>query len=146
MPECDRAYVDDRTLRQLYAIPLFRNPKVYMMPVKLEKRDADGSFKQAWFPWQVCTNCLAGRVKGKCSHFHASLRIQQPLRVHTNLMEGDVTDDDIAYGWFTEVRDVGYTEPWLGRDGEERWLVWILLPFCIVAVLTTGRLMSRGES
>ncbi len=124
--EYNMSYATERALRDLCMTPLFKHPKVFMVPVKREQQNSDGSFLQAWFPWQVCTNCIAGRAKGRCSLWYTSLHINTPMRVH-HLMPGQVSDDDYSYGWFTnDVRDaflskdLGFYELWQCRDGKMR--------------------------
>jgi hypothetical protein len=87
-------------------IPLFKNPKLFMMPLKQEmEEDEDGWIKQAWYPWQVCTNCIAVRAKGRCSRWGHSIFVQDTLKVELR-RPGEQTLDDISYAWFDkDMRD-----------------------------------------
>lgn len=102
-----------------------------MVPIKGEQPLDDGRIQQEWYPWQVCTNCIAGRAKARCSHWYAAIQITMatttiPLKVYT-LQPGQSSEEDKAYGWFTkDVRDaflgkdLGYYYPWECRDGVKR--------------------------
>ncbi|PVH90687.1 hypothetical protein DM02DRAFT_710307, partial [Periconia macrospinosa] len=123
-PEYDTAFAADRAIREICTTPIFQSPKVFMIPVKQEQQLVDGRVLQAWFPWQVCTNCLAGRAKGRCSHFFQALQVQQPMRTFV-LRPGEQSEFDV-YAWFTDNRngflakDLGFYDLWMCRDGVER--------------------------
>lgn len=132
-PEYNANYATDRALREICTTPIFKHPKVLMIPIKNEKQLDDGRIGQAWFPWQVCTNCIAGRAKCRCSLWYAAMQITTPIQVY-KLQPGQVSDWDSSYGWFTGLRDyfsmkdLGYYELWECHDGMKRTIVR-LLPF-----------------
>ncbi|ORY05497.1 hypothetical protein BCR34DRAFT_604530 [Clohesyomyces aquaticus] len=122
------AFANDRALREMSTVPLFKSPKVLMILVKNEEPRGDGGVYQAWFPWQMCTNCIAGRAVGRCSLFVAALEEQTPLRV-LSVAPGQASEDDDCYGWFTDDsrdaflnKDLGFFELWLCRDDQHRHL------------------------
>lgn len=133
-------------------IPIFKNPKVFMIPIKDEKKEEDGWIQQAWFPWQVCTNCLAGRAKGRCSLYVHAIQVPKPFMVEAR-RPGEKTDNDAAYGWFTNDwrdaflrKDLGYYKLWICRDGTENYLVSVidaLFPCCEDYTNSNIRLMCR---
>ena len=81
-----------------------------MLPVKQEGLAPNGKVHQAWYPWQVCANCLAVRAKGRCSLWAYSVQVKEPLVVY-ELQPGGVSEYDAVYGWFTDARDA-----FMGKD------------------------------
>jgi hypothetical protein len=126
----DTTLAKDRAFRDMCTTPIFRAPRLMMMPTsKQEEQLSNGDTGQAWWPWQVCTNCIAGRAKRRCSLWHAALQVQQPIASY-RLRPGQASDNDRAYGWFTDDMrdgfmdsDWGYYGMWLCRDGTSRELV-----------------------
>jgi hypothetical protein len=127
-PEYKTDFAVDRALREMGTTPIFKHPKVWMMPISREQLLDNGDMAQAWFPWQVCTNCIAVRAKTRCSHWHKSLGMKEPLAVF-RLKPGEKSPND-AYTWFTPSvrdaflnKDLGYYELWTCRDGTQKPLV-----------------------
>jgi len=124
-PDYDINFATDRALRDISTTPIFKHPKVFMMPIKMERTHSNGDVEQAWWPWQVCTNCMAVRAKGRCSKWHEAMTRagQQPLRVYI-VKPGQKSPYDAPYAWFTDARDdfmakdLGYYFLWERRDGQ----------------------------
>jgi len=127
-PEYDVGYATNRALRDMATTPIFRHPKVFMMPIYYDRPLSDGTIEQIWYPWQVCTNCMAVRAKAHCELWNTALRVQQPLAVYHVRPGEDQTPFDV-YAWFTDVRegfmikDLGFYGPWQCRDGAIRPMV-----------------------
>jgi hypothetical protein len=121
-------FASDRAFREICTTPIFKSPKVLMILVKQDSPQSNGGVLQGWFPWQVCTNCLAGRAIVRCTLWRNALDIQTPWEVRL-VMPGQSGDLDQSYGWFTGNRDallakdVGYFDMWLCRDGQLRTMV-----------------------
>jgi hypothetical protein len=109
-PEYSADFVTDRALRNIACTPIFKQPKLLMIPVKHEQPALHGNTHQVWYPWQVCTNCLAVRAKSRCSLWAYSIQVQELIAVY-ELRPGETSDDDTVYGWFTDYRDA-----FLGKD------------------------------
>ncbi|KAF2844530.1 hypothetical protein T440DRAFT_484115 [Plenodomus tracheiphilus IPT5] len=122
--EYDVAYAVDRALRDISTTPIFKHPKVWMMPVKEEHVLDNGDMEQVWYPWQVCGNCIAVRAKVRCSLWYQALQIHEPLAIY-KVKPGQESPLDV-YAWFSTVRDsflskdIGYYGLWECRDGEKR--------------------------
>jgi hypothetical protein len=134
-PDYRVPFAADRAAREICTIPIFKNPKVFMIPVKAEEEEKDGWIRQAWFPWQVCVNCLAGRAKTRCTLWLRALRVQTPMKIESRRPD-QTTADDEAYGWFAAAnrdaflaKDLGYYDLWLCRDGTQKPLVSVLHAF-----------------
>jgi hypothetical protein len=124
-PEYKMDFAVDRALRHMGTTPLFKHPKVWMIPVADEQQLSNGDVAQAWFPWQACTNCIAARAKSRCSHWLKAIRVQQPIEVF-RLKPGERSANDVSYGWFTPSfrdaflnKDLGFYDPWTRRDGTQ---------------------------
>lgn len=124
-PEYAVDFAVNRALREISTTPIFKHPKVLMMPIKRQRTHPNGDVEQAWWPWQVCTNCIAVRAKGHCSQWHNALSsraTQQPLQVYM-VKPGRRSPLDAPYAWFTDVheqfmgKDLGYYFSWERRDG-----------------------------
>lgn len=147
-PDYDVNFATDRALRDISTTPIFKHPKVFMMPIKMERTRSNGDVEQAWWPWQVCTNCMAVRAKGRCSKWHDALNHpgQQPLRVYI-VKPGQKSPLDAPYAWFTDVRDdfmakdLGYYFLWERRDGQMSATVSTrTLSFSFSSLLLSARL------
>ncbi|OAK93383.1 hypothetical protein IQ06DRAFT_311627 [Phaeosphaeriaceae sp. SRC1lsM3a] len=124
-PEYKVNFAVDRALRDMGTTPIFKHPKVWMMPISEEQQLDNGDIAQAWFLWQVCTNCMAVRAKARCSHWHRALGVREPLAVF-HLKPGEKSSYD-AYAWFTPSvrdaflnKDLGYYDLWTCRDGTQK--------------------------
>jgi hypothetical protein len=131
--------------------PIFKSPKILMLPVKQGDPRSNGRVLQGWFPWQVCANCLAGRAMARCSLWRDALAINTPVAVR-KVLPGQSSDYDQYYGWFTNHRDaflakdVGYYGLWLCRDGQLRTTVSLVLQHLLLKNLTNllNRRMCRA--
>jgi hypothetical protein len=108
-----------------------------MMPLKDEEKEKGGFIRQAWFPWQVCVNCIAGRAKRRCTLWVKALNVHTPIKIESRKPD-QTTADDMAYGWFAANRhafmdkDLGYYDSWLCRDGTQKRLVSVCLCFLLM--------------
>jgi hypothetical protein len=102
-----------------------------MIPVKHEQPASHGSKHQVWYPWQVCTNCLAVRAKGRCSLWAYSIQVQEPIAVY-ELQPGEVSDEDTVYGWLQTIATRFWARTLASTTSRE------LRQWCRLAVLGVG--------
>lgn len=96
-------FATSRAQQGISTTPIFKHPKIFMVPVKDEHPRSNGDVEQTWWPWQVCTNCIAVRAKGWCEKWHVAMRLP-PTHSYV-LKPGQKSELDAPYGWFTDMKD-----------------------------------------
>jgi hypothetical protein len=70
------AYAEERARRGIATTPIFKRPKVWIVPIEQERVLGNGYIEQKWYPWQACPNCIAVPAKAWCSIWRAAVMQQ----------------------------------------------------------------------